>query len=447
MVYDLRCIYIGNEPSFALETKVRNVSNNINRSLIGNILKSIRVENNIPMKKIASALKVSESTVSQIETGKNSATKEKINEICHVCGCSFDYKTDREKMIDLVLYIYAQYTNLSTDEMNSTIEEVKNNSFISCSYARFEYYLILYMDNIVNKNISNVEFIEKMIEIGINSFTNNELAIYYDMQGLKYIYSKNSIKAVKFLEKSISFNSNFLMNNYHHCTIYLNLGYYNLAQIFINKSLKIALEDVMIERLFHLLLNQASLYINTLQYQEADRINLKLLEESYVRNDLFLRYCVLSNLTLSSLLKKDFNDGFVYIGMIDQKYLNDDYDLILYQIMLYFFSNDYISTKNHIRKALGNTSISSYYKNFFQGIKYLMDNKFIKAIERIESCYNLALTAGEVDRAMLVLKLLNELYLDHGLQNKLRKVKKLQENFYKMSYANQIIEDIELKLN
>ena len=57
------------------------------------------------------------------------------------------------------------------------------------------------------------------------------------------------------------------------------------------------------------------------------------------------------------------------------------------------------------------------------------------------------MTAGEVDRAMLVLKLLNELYLDCGLQNKLKKVKELQENFYKMSYANQIIEDIGLKLN
>ena len=56
-----------------------------------------------------------------------------------------------EKMIDLVLYIYAQYTNLSTDEMNSTIEEVKNNSFISCSYARFEYYLILYMDDLTTQ--------------------------------------------------------------------------------------------------------------------------------------------------------------------------------------------------------------------------------------------------------------------------------------------------------
>ena len=86
-------------------------------------------------------------------------------------------------------------------------------------------------------------------------------------------------------------------------------------------------------------------------------------------------------------------------------------------------------------------------ENFFQGIKYLMDNKFIKAIDRIERCYDLALSDGEVDRAILDLKLLNELYLDHGLQNKLKKVKELQENFYKMSYANQIIEDIGLKLN
>lgn len=417
------------------------------RLLIGNVLKSIRIKKDIPIKQIAKKMNVSESMISQLETGKNNFSKDKIIVYTNICGCSFNFNINRRDIIEKLIDVYKIYSELKIEKFNNAISNLKKIPDIAFSSARFEYYLILYMDNIVNKNISNVEFIEKMIEIGINSFTNNELAIYYDMHGLKYIYSKNSIKAVKFLEKSISFNSNSLMNNYHHCTIFLNLGYYNLAQIFINKSLKIALEDVMIERLFHLLLNQASLYINTLQYQEADRINLKLLEESYVRNDLFLRYCVLSNLTLSSLLKKDFNDGFVYIGMIDQKYLNDDYDLILYQIMLYFFSNDYISTKNHIRKALGNTSISSYYKNFFQGIKYLMDNKFIKAIDRIERCYDLALSDGEVDRAMLVLKLLNELYLDHGLQNKLKKVKELQENFYKMSYANQIIEDIGLKLN
>ena len=116
--------------------------------------------------------------------------------------------------------------------------------------------------------------------------------------------------------------------------------------------------------------------------------------------------------------------------------------LALYPILL-----NVSLAKKYIRQSLSNNSIGKYYKNFFQGLKYLIDNKREKAIERIESCYNLALTAGEVDRAMLVLKLLNELYLYCGLQNKFKKVKELQENFYKMSYANQIIEDIGLKLN
>ena len=418
MVYDLRCIYKGNEPSFTLETKVRNVSNNINRSLIGNILKSIRVEKNIPMKKIASALKVSESTVSQIETGKNSATKEKINEICHVCGCSFDYKTDRKKMIDLVLYIYTQYSNLSTDEMNSAIEEVKNNSFISYSYARFEYYLILYMDGIINQNNEDVQLFKRILEIGKSSFSNKELSIYYDIKALEKMYLNDSIKTLEYLNQSRLYDNEFLMNHYHYCSIYLNLGYYTLAQKYIRKSIEIAIKEVSFERLCYLLLNQGVLYLNTEQYVEAENLNLKLLK-----------------------------DGFKYLGMVDQKYLEDDYDLVLYRILLHLFIKDYTLAKKYIRQSLNNNSIGKYYKNFFQGLKYLIDNKREKAVDRIESCYNLALTAGEVDRAMLVLKLLNELYLDCRLQNKLRKVKELQENFYKMSYANQIIEDIELKLN
>ena len=447
MVYDLRCIYIGNEPSFALETKVRNVSNNINRSLIGNILKSIRVEKNIPMKKIASALKISESTVSQIETGKNSATKEKINEICHVCGCSFDYKTDRKKMIDLVLYIYAQYSNLSTDEMNSTIEEVKNNSFISCSYARFEYYLILYMDGIINQNNEDVQLFKRILEIGKSSFSNKELSIYYDIKALEKMYLNDSIKALEYLNQSRLYDNEFLMNHYHYCSIYLNLGYYTLAQKYIRKSIEIAIKEVSFERLCYLLLNQGVLYLNTEQYVEAENLNLKLLKESKIRNEEFLKYCILSNLVLISLLQKNYENGFKYLGMVDQKYLEDDYDLVLYRILLHLFIKDYTLAKKYIRQSLSNNSIGKYYKNFFQGLKYLIDNKREKAVDRIESCYNLALTAGEVDRAMLVLKLLNELYLDCRLQNKLRKVKELQENFYKMSYANQIIEDIELKLN
>lgn len=420
---------------------------NTNKFLIGNILKSIRVEKDIPIKRISSALKVSESTISQIETGKNKPAKEKITAISQICGYSFDYEIDREEIIGLVQLIYTQYTNLEKEKLNLTIGKIKSSISIQCSYARFEYYLILYMDVIINQKNEDVQFLKKILEIGKSTFSVKELSIYYDIQALEMMYLNDNIKALEYLDKSRLYDNESLMNHYHYCSIYLNLGYYTLAQQYIIKCIDIAVKEVSFERLCYLILNQGVLYLNTSQYNESIVLNLKLLEESKKRNNAILEFCVLANLTLSSLMQKDFKLGFKYLEMIDQKYLNDDYDLILYQIMLYFFSNDYISTKNHIRKALGNTSISSYYKNFFQGIKYLMDNKFIKAIERIESCYNLVLTAGEVDRAMLDLKLLNELYLDCGLQNKLKKVKELQENFYKMSYANQIIEDIELKLN
>ena len=350
-------------------------------------------------------------------------------------------------MIDLVLYIYAQYSNLSTDEMNSTIEEVKNNSFISCSYARFEYYLILYMDGIINQNNEDVQLFKRILEIGKSSFSNKELSIYYDIKALEKMYLNDSIKALEYLNQSRLYDNEFLMNHYHYCSIYLNLGYYTLAQKYIRKSIEIAIKEVSFERLCYLLLNQGVLYLNTEQYVETENLNLKLLKESKIRNEEFLKYCILSNLVLISLLQKDYENGFKYLGMVDQKYLEDDYDLVLYRILLHLFIKDYTLAKKYIRQSLSNNSIGKYYKNFFQGLKYLIDNKREKAVDRIESCYNLALTAGEVDRAMLVLKLLNELYLDCRLQNKLRKVKELQENFYKMSYANQIIEAIELKLN
>ena len=81
-------------------------------------------------------------------------------------------------MIDLVLYIYTQYSNLSIDEMNSTIEEVKNNSFISYSYARFEYYLILYMDGIINQSNEDVQLFKIILEIRKSSFSKKELSSY-----------------------------------------------------------------------------------------------------------------------------------------------------------------------------------------------------------------------------------------------------------------------------
>lgn len=420
---------------------------NTNKFLIGNILKSIRVEKDIPIKRISSALNVSESTISQIETGKNKPAKEKITAISQICGYSFDYEIDREEIIGLVQLIYTQYTNLEKEKLNLTIGKIKSSISIQCSYARFEYYLILYMDVIINQKNEDVQFLKKILEIGKSTFSVKELSIYYDIQALEMMYLNDNIKALEYLDKSRLYDNESLMNHYHYCSIYLNLGYYTLAQQYIIKCIDIAVKEVSFERLCYLILNQGVLYLNTSQYNESIVLNLKLLEESKKRNNAILEFCVLANLTLSSLMQKDFKLGFKYLEMIDQKYKNEDSDLVLYQIMLYFFSKDFISAKKVIRKALSNDNISKYYQNFFHGIKYLMDNKFIKAIELVEICYTLALKDGEVDRAMLDLKFLDVLYSKYELQYKLKRVKEIEENFYKISYSNCVLENIDLKLN
>lgn len=420
---------------------------NTNKFLIGNILKSIRVEKDIPIKRISSALKVSESTISQIETGKNKPAKEKITAISQIYGYSFDYEIDREEIIGLVQLIYTQYTNLEKEKLNLTIGKIKSSISIQCSYARFEYYLILYMDVIINQKNEDVQFLKKILEIGKSTFSVKELSIYYDIQALEMMYLNDNIKALEYLDKSRLYDNESLMNHYHYCSIYLNLGYYTLAQQYIIKCIDIAVKEVSFERLCYLILNQGVLYLNTSQYNESIVLNLKLLEESKKRNNAILEFCVLANLTLSSLMQKDFKLGFKYLEMIDQKYKNEDSDLVLYQIMLYFFSKDFISAKKVIRKALSNDNISKYYQNFFHGIKYLMDNKFIKAIELVEKCYTLALKDGEVDRAMLDLKFLDVLYSKYELQDKLKRVKEIEENFYKISYSNCVLENIDLKLN
>ena len=175
---------------------------NTNKFLIGNILKSIRVEKDIPIKRISSALKVSESTISQIETGKNKPAKEKITAISQICGYSFDYEIDREEIIGLVQLIYTQYTNLEKEKLNLTIGKIKSSISIQCSYARFEYYLILYMDVIINQKNEDVQFLKKILEIGKSTFSVKELSIYYDIQALEMMYLNDNIKALEYLDKS-----------------------------------------------------------------------------------------------------------------------------------------------------------------------------------------------------------------------------------------------------
>lgn len=116
------------------------------RILIGNVLKSIRTEKKIPIKKVAQNMDVSEATISQFETGKNKPTNEKITLFTEICGQTFNFDLDRGLIVNRVYDIYGLYTDLKKEELNETIKIVKDTKNIACSYARFEYYLILYMD-------------------------------------------------------------------------------------------------------------------------------------------------------------------------------------------------------------------------------------------------------------------------------------------------------------
>ncbi len=85
--------------------------------------------------------------------------------------------------------------------------------------------------------------------------------------------------------------------------------------------------------------------------------------------------------------------------------------------------------KECIASFLRNVKDSKYHENFIRALKYMMDNKPMKAIANFETCYQIALKNGQYDRAIFVLKQLNELYLDHGLQNKLKKKERITRKF------------------
>lgn len=145
------------------------------RILIGNVLKSIRTEKKIPIKKVAQNMDVSEATISQFETGKNKPTNEKIALFTEICGQSFNFDLDRNLIMDRVYDIYDLYTDLKKEELNETIKIVKDTHNIACSYARFEYYLILYMDAIINQKEVDTALYKGIIELGKNNFSVREL--------------------------------------------------------------------------------------------------------------------------------------------------------------------------------------------------------------------------------------------------------------------------------
>ena len=254
------------------------------RILIGNVLKSIRTEKKIPIKKVAQNMDVSEATISQFETGKNKPTNEKIALFTEICEQSFNFDLDRNLIMDRVYDIYDLYTDLKKEELNKTIQIVKDTHNIACSYARLEYYLILYMDAIINQKEVDTALYKGIIESGKNIFSVRELSIYYDIMALEKMHSNEIKEALGYLDKALCNNGNHLMINYHYCSIYLDLGYFNLAQQYIHKSLKMAVQQLSFDRLYYLLLNQGVLYMYTSRYDEANNLFLKLLNEGLTSN-------------------------------------------------------------------------------------------------------------------------------------------------------------------
>ena len=179
------------------------------RILIGNVLKSIRTEQKIPIKKVAQNMDVSEATISQFETGKNKPTNEKITLFSEICGQTFNFDLDRDLIVNHVYDIYDLYTDLKKEELNETIQ-------IACSYARFEYYLILYIDAIINQKEVDTALYKGIIELGKNNFSVRELSIYYDIMALEKIYSNEIKEALGYLDKALSNKGNHLMINYHY---------------------------------------------------------------------------------------------------------------------------------------------------------------------------------------------------------------------------------------
>ncbi len=62
------------------------------KKIFGSLLKSIRTEKGIPIKNISLELKISESTISQFETGKNLLSFERMREILSICGCELIFQ-------------------------------------------------------------------------------------------------------------------------------------------------------------------------------------------------------------------------------------------------------------------------------------------------------------------------------------------------------------------
>lgn len=302
----------------------------------------------------------------------------------------------------------------------------------------------LVINQIDDKNLLN--FSKSILENASAYLDNFELMVFYDIQALEEMYKINNFQALKFLKQSSSYDDSQLMVNYHFVSTYLCLGYLSLSQKYINRCIDIAVKMVAFDRLCYLLLSLGVLYIYTHRFSEAEKLNYGLLHESEKRKNEYLSYCVLSNIALSNLLQHNYQDCINCIYRIKKEYTND-LDIIIYKSICYYQLDEINEIRKNIKEWVLICRESKYHYEFLKGVKYLISDKELKAIESLEKCYNITIKNGEIDRGMLDLRVLEMLYLRNGNKKKVEKIKQLEREMYKISYASDILKDIHLELN
>lgn len=413
---------------------------------IGNIIKSIRVEKDIPVKVIASNLHVSASTISQFETGKNYASIERCKEIFSVYDCPFDYSVDFNEVRNKLYSFYESYAQANETslfiEMKSYLET--ENDFYS--FGRFEYVLILYLYAIISEKLYIVDQynLDKIIECGFSSLDSKEKSIYVDLKSTYYFWKNNITESKKYVLKSLEFNSHNFMANYHYGIINVRNGYFTIASEYLNSTAIQAINLVAFERLLYITLCKSLLLLHTYQFDESLRMNLNLLSESEKRKDSRLEKSIKSNIVFNYLIQKKFDESLKWLNSIDELYFGQRE--MIYKVFLLYQLKRYDSCKVFIKAYSEQLKGSKYDILFLNGLKYLMNNKKEKALRCFENCYELSIENGELDNAMFNLRFLEELYYKFKCLEQIQRVYDLLNIFHKISHSKIEIDKIDLSL-
>ena len=419
----------------------------LNALRIGNVMRSIRMEKDVPIKSIASTLHVSESTISQLETGKNLASMERCKDVFLAYDCQFDYDADFNVVRNDLFEFYKSYCQVNEESLVEQMKSYFNTRKYFYSFGRFEFVLILYLYSIVSEKLYIVEKyrLDEIIEFGLSSLNVKEKSIYYDLKSTYYFWQHQINEARTYIVKSLELDSYNFMTNYHYGLINLRMGYFMVASKYFDLVTKEACNLVIFERLLYITLCKSIILLYTYQFDDAMHMSLNLLKECKKReNSLRLQKSIISNIALNYLLQKKYVEALNWINKVDEK--NMDEREMMYKIYSLYRLKQYDQCRFFIKIYSDILNHSRYSKEFIKGIKYSMSGKSDKCIYCLEICYKIAKINGEIDKAILILRVLENLYFEFNYSDKLQRVYEIFNEFYKMSYSNNVIEYVDIEL-